>query len=417
MEQKIRTIAVIDLKAFYAYVECIDRGLDPWTTPLVVADKSRSVNTIVLSVSPFLKSKGIPSRLRIKELPKKYNYIYATPRMSRYIERSAEVVSILLDFVSEEDLHVYSIDEAFLDLTSYLSYYKKTPLELVEHIINTIKAKTGLQATGGIGDNFFLSKIALDIYAKHEPNGIATMHTSDVKSKLWPITPLTKMWGIGERMCVRLNNLGLFTVGDIANSNKDFLIKKFGIMGEQLHDHANGIDEADIHEAYVPKERSITIGQTLPRDFSPTETRLLIREMNDDLSSKLRSENNVAGLVSLYIGYSKNAGGFGRQMSLLNYTDNTKNLYDALMEIYDKYIEDFPVRRISIVYSKLKKNNQFLQLNLFENDKDLVKEHDLDLMLDEIHKRYGKNICVRASALTESSTAIERHNQIGGHRK
>ena len=183
-----KVIAVIDLKAFYSFVECVDRGLDAWTTPLVVADKDRGKNTIVLSVSPYLKARGVPSRLRIKDLPKGYNYIYAVPRMERYIEKSAEVVKIMMDFVAKDDIHVYSIDEAFIDLSSYLDYYHQTPLQLVQLIINTIKERTGLQATGGIGDNFFLAKVALDIYAKHEKNGIATLTENDVETKLWPIS-------------------------------------------------------------------------------------------------------------------------------------------------------------------------------------------------------------------------------------
>ena len=248
-----KTIAVIDLKAFYSFVECVDRGLDAWTTPLVVADKERGKNTIVLSVSPFLKERGVPSRLRIRDLPKEYDYVYAVPRMERYIEKSAEVVRIMMEYVSDEDIHVYSIDEAFLDITSYLNYYKMTPLQLVSKIIQTIKEKTGLQATAGIGDNFFLSKVALDIYAKHEKNGIATMRLKDVKNKLWPISPLTKIWGIGERTAVKLNSLGLYNMGELANADKDFIHSHFGIMGDQLIAHANGIDESDIHEVYVPK--------------------------------------------------------------------------------------------------------------------------------------------------------------------
>ena len=250
---KKRVIAVIDLKAFYSYVECLDRGLDPWKEPLVVADKDRGTNTIVLSVSPFLKKQGIPSRCRIKELPKKYNYIYAVPRMERYLEKSAEVIDVLYHFVAEEDVHVYSIDEAFVDLTSYLKYYNKTPLQMVTTIINQIKEETGLQATAGIGDNFFLAKIALDIYAKKERNGIAKVGINDVKEKLWPITPLNKVWSIGSRMEARLNKIGLFTVKDIALSNLAYLRDKFGVIGEQLWRHANGIDEADTPTATAPR--------------------------------------------------------------------------------------------------------------------------------------------------------------------
>ena len=230
-------------------------------------------------VKEFLKSKGIPSRLRVKELPKKFDYIFATPRMERYIEKSSEVVGIMLDFFDASDIHVYSIDEAFIDMTSYLSYYKKTPLQMVEMIINEITKRTGLMATAGIGDNFFLAKVALDVYAKQEKNGIAIMRMKDVKTKLWPITPLSKIWGIGERTEQKLNKMGIFTVENLANSNRDYIHSRFGIMGDQLIDHANGIDEADIHEQYIPKETSLTHGQVLFRDFTLKEIPVIIKEI------------------------------------------------------------------------------------------------------------------------------------------
>ncbi len=411
-----KVIAVIDLKAFYSYVECVDRGLDPWTTPLIVADKERGTNTIVLSVTPYLKKKGIPSRLRVKELPKDIDYIYATPRMERYMEKSGEVVGILLDFVAPDDIHVYSIDEAFLDLTSYLDYYKKTPFEMVQMIINEITNRTGLQATGGIGDNFFLAKIALDIYAKHEKSGIAIMHKEDVKEKLWPITPLSKVWGIGHRTEAKLNNLGLFCVRDVANMPKEYLVHLMGVMGEQLWNHCNGIDDSDIHEVYVPEETSLSIGQTLFRDFNKDEIVTIIREMCDDLAVRLREKHKQTCLVSLYIGYSKADGGFARQMSLLCKTDDTKTLFEAVMEIFKKHIEDKPIRNVGINFGKLN-DIDHQQLNIFEDIETQTSNHDLELTIDEIHAKYGKNILLRASALTDSSTAKERHNQIGGHRK
>ncbi len=412
-----KTIAVIDLKAFYSFVECVDRGLDAWTTPLVVADKERGKNTIVLSVSPFLKARGVPSRLRIRDLPKGYDYVYAVPRMERYIEKSAEVVRIMMDFVSEDDIHVYSIDEAFLDITSYLNYYKMTPLQLVSKIIQTIKERTGLQATAGIGDNFFLSKVALDIYAKHEKNGIAIMKQKDVKTKLWPISPLTKIWGIGERTAVKLNSLGIYNVGELANADKDFIHSHFGIMGDQLISHANGIDESDIHEVYIPKSTSITVGQVLFRDYNMNEVDIIIREMCDDLSQKLRSDSKQTELVSLYIGYSKETmGGFSRQMSLLHPTDDTEELFKALMEIKHRFIQDLPIRRIGINFGKLSAGG-FKQIDMFGDAKKEKNNHDLFKAMDKLKDKYGKNILLRASALTDASTAIERHNQIGGHRK
>jgi DNA polymerase V len=417
MNKKSRTIAVIDLKAFYAFVECVDRGLDAWKAPLVVADKERGKNTIVLSVTPYLKSKGIPSRLRIKELPKGIDYIYAVPRMERYIEKSSEIVSILADFVSFEDIHVYSIDEAFLDLTSYLEYYKMTPKQLVSAIINTIKEKTKLQATAGIGENFFLAKVALDIYAKKAKDGIATLTSKDIENKLWPITPLNKVWGIGIRTEAKLNALNIHTLGDLARSNVSFLKQHFGVMGEQLWNHANGIDEADMHEQYVPKETSLSIGQVLFKDYDKNNVVTIIREMVDDLANRLRKEGRETGLVSLYISYSKEEmGGFSRQMSLLNNTDDTEILFEAVMEIFNRFIKDKPIRRVGINFGKLCVPG-YQQLNIFEDNKKQIERKHLQAAVDKIQLKYGKNILLRASALTEDSTAIERHNQIGGHRK
>ena len=411
-----RTIAVIDLKAFYSYVECLDRGLDPWTTPLVVADKGRGTNTIVLSVSPYLKRFGVPSRCRIKELPKKFKYIYAVPRMERYLEKSADVISVLYHFVSEEDVHVYSIDEAFIDLTTYLNYYKKTPLQMVSTIINQIKNDTGLQATAGIGDNFFLAKVALDIYAKKEKNGIARITSNEIKEKLWPITPLSKVWSIGSRTEAKLNALNIFTVKDIATSDVDFLKSRFGILGEQLWRHANGIDEADIHEKYEPKERSITLGQVLFRDYNKEEAITIIREMVDDLSSRLRNKEKMTSVVGIFIGYSKNKGGFARRSTLLSSTDDTETLLNAILEIYKKNVIDLPIRNISVSFGGLL-DASYQQLDLFEDAEEQNKRHSLQKALDLLHSKYGKNSVLRASSLLEESTVKERNEYIGGHRK
>lgn len=414
---KEKVIAVIDMKSFYSYVECVDRGLDPFKTPLVVVDKERSVNTIILSVTPYLKAKGIPSRLRLKELPKGIDYIYAVPRMQRYIDVSTEIMSIILDFVATEDLHVYSIDEAFIDLTTYLDFYKKTPKEIVQMIIDKIKEKTGCLATAGIGDNFFLSKVALDIYAKKEPDGIATMHKSDVKKKLWPITPLVKIWGIGPRLELRLNNLGIFTVEQLAKSNRDFMRQKFGIMGDQLIDCANGIDETDIREKYVPKEKSFSIGQTLFKDYSVKEAKTVIEELVDDLALRMRNEGYKTEVVSLAVMYSSNNGGFSRQMSLLAKTDDTKILKDAIFDIYSKFVQHKPIRKLYVSFGKLSKYTNHEQLSLFMDEKEMRDNHNLQLMTDQLHNKYGKDIIIRASSLLDESTAKIRHSYIGGHRK
>lgn len=416
-EKRKRTIAVIDLKAFYAYVECIDRGLDPWKAPLIVADKERGKNTIILSVSPFLKSKGVPSRLRVKELPKGFNYIYATPRMERYIQKSCEVVNVFLDFVAEEDIHVYSIDEAFLDLTTYLNYYKMDGITLVRKIIQTIKDKTELQATGGIGNNFFQAKVALDVFAKKSPEWIGTLYDEDIETKLWPITPLINIWGIGRQTEKKLARLGIVTMEQLAKADRDMMRRIFGIMGDQLIDHANGIDEADIREEYIPKETSITFGQTLMRDYTKEEVKVLIREINDDLSEKLRKREEMTSVVHLSIIYSSSLGGFSHQLSLERPTDDSEILLDTLFTIYHKYVKNLPIRGVHVAYGKLTPRSSTQQLDLFIDAEELENRHNLQLMIDEIHNRYGKNILLRASALTSASTAIERHSFIGGHKK
>ena len=412
-----KVITVIDLKAFYSYVECLDRGLDPWTTPLVVGDRSRSVNTIILSVTPYLKSKGVPSRVRMKDLPKGYNYVFATPRMERYIEKSCEVINTFLEFVSEEDMHVYSIDEAFIDLTSYVPYYKKDAKQLVIDIINRVKEKTGLQATAGLGDNFFLAKVALDVFAKKAKDGIGELYYEDVEKKLWPITPLNKIWGIGPRLEARLNRLGMHTMYDVAHANRDLMRNKFGIMGDQLVDQANGIDESDIHEKYEPKEKSLSFGQTLPRDYKVDETRLILKELCDDLASKMRGENMKTDLVGVAIGYSSDKGGFSKQMSLLRATDDTDELYQAIIDLYNRNVIDLPIRQVHISFGHLNHVHNVEQLDLFKDPKKQEERRNLQLMMDEIHNKYGKNILLRASALTDYSTARERHEFIGGHKK
>ena len=413
---KKRTIAVIDLKAFYSYVECLDRGLDPWTTPLVVADKDRGTNTIVLSVSPYLKKQGIPSRCRIKELPKGFKYIYAIPRMERYLEKSTDVINALYQFVSEEDVHVYSIDESFVDLTSYLNYYQKTPLQMVTMIINRIKEDTGLQATAGIGDNFFLAKVALDVYAKKEKNGIAKINSNEIKEKLWPITPLNKVWGIGKGIESKLHSMNIFSVKDIAVSNAEYLKSKFGIIGEQLWRHANGIDEADINEQYTPVEKSLSHGQVLFRDYKKDEAVIIIREMVDELASRMRNQRKMTHVVSLFIGYSKDKGGFMKRAMLPFATDDNQYLLTAILEIYYLNVKDLPIRNVSLCFGELS-SPSYRQLSLFEDSKEQTKRHSLQKVMDYLHSKYGKNSVLRASALLEESTIIERNSFIGGHRR
>ena len=296
-----RHILCIDLKSFYASVECAERQLDPFKTPLVVADAGRGGGSIVLAVSPYLKALGIPSRLRFYELPKEIDMIVAKPRMSLYLEYSAKIIEIYLKFISEEDLYVYSVDEAFLDVTEYLTYYNLTDTELAKKILEKIYEETKLFATVGIGPNMLISKLALDIESKKAPDFIAKWTYDDIPKKLWPIEPLSEMWGIGYHMQKNLNRLGLIKIGDIAHYNVLELKKQFGILGEELYYHTHGIDMSMIqHKQHVrSKSKSYGIGQTLFSDYYVPDVFQIILEMVDDVSRRLRLSHKVAKTIHL----------------------------------------------------------------------------------------------------------------------
>lgn len=412
------SIAVIDMKAFYAFYECVERGLDAFKTPLVVCDTSRGDGTIVLSVSPYLKMQGVPSRCRKRELPKRDDIIFAVPQMQKYVEKSAEIVSIVLDFVGEDDIHVYSIDELFVNLTPYLKMYNATPRELTKKILDTIYEKTHLVATAGISENMLMAKLALDLDGKKRKPYIAIWTKKDIKEKLWKVKPLSKMWGISLNYERRLNALGIYSVGDLANAPKELLKEKFGVMGEQLHEHANGIDNTNIREKYIPEETSFSIGQTLHDNYAREEASLLIKEMNDDLSSRLRKHHMKTSTISLAIGYDFDDidGGFSHSVKLAFPTDDSDIILKELLVIFDKYIEDHFTRRLYISYGNLTKCD-YQQLSLFEDPNESIKRKNMQKTLDNIKNKYGSNSVLRTSSLLDKSTAKERHSQIGGHKK
>lgn len=412
--------AVIDIKAFYASFECIERGLDPFTTPLAVTDTARKEATIVLSVSPYLKKLGVPSRCRRKDLPTDIkDLIYATPQMEKYVKCSAKIVSIFLDYVAQDDIHVYSIDESFLHLSPYLTLYKTTPQGLCKMIQKRIKDETGLTVTCGIGENMFLAKMADDKEAKNAKGYIATWKKEDIPNKLWPIKPLSEVWGIAKGYEKRLNTMGIYSVYDLAHYDKDILIKKFGIMGEELYNHANGIDNTNIRERYTPVNKNLSLGQVLLRDYTYKEIPLILKEMCDDLTSRMRSFSLECEVIHLMIGYSScsYAVGFAHQVQLLMPTCNNNKIYEAIMYIYNSYIEDYPIRRIDISYTKLSKPKKNKQLSLFDDEEKSINEEKLFKAMDSVQNKFGKNKLLRTSSLTKASTAKERHNQIGGHRK
>lgn len=413
-----RNIICIDLKSFFASVECVLRGVDMFTTPLVVADESRGKGSIVLAVTPYLKSKGIPSRLRLFELPEGLETIIAKPRMQEYINYSAAVIEIYLEFISEDDLYIYSIDEAFLDVTAYLNYYGCSDVELAKRIMDKITKKLGLYATAGIGPNMLLAKVALDVDSKYAKDFISKWTYDDVEAKLWKISPISKMWGIGRQMEKHLNLLGLNKVGDIAKYNRLELKRRFGIIGEELYYHTHGIDMSLISEKIGVKRnrKSYGIGQVLFSDYPSEDFVLIIREMVDELSRRLRMAKKKCLTISLAIGYSKyDGGGFGRQVKLDQPTNNELIMFNACMDLFNTFYDKTSlIRRLQLSATNLSESNLY-QYSMFEDADELDKLNDLSITVNEIKDRYGKNAINRASSELSHSTAKRRNKTIGGH--
>jgi DNA polymerase V len=412
-----RHILCIDLKSFYASVECALLGLDPFKTPLVVADKSRGGGSIVLAISPYLKQLGMPSRCRIHELNPNIPMIFKKPRMMTYLEYSTKVIEVYLKFVSEEDLYIYSIDEAFLDVTEYLNYYNMTDVELAKHILKTVYEETKLYATCGIGPNMLISKLALDIESKKAIDFVAKWTYDDIPTKLWPISPLSEMWGIGSQMEKRLNRLGLTSIGDIAKFDITTLKRNFGILGEELYYHTHGIDMSLIQQKNTvrSKSKSYGSGQTLFHDYYPPDIYQVMLEMVDEVSRRLRFSKKSCKTIALGIGYSKAVGGgFSRQITLEHPTSNASIIYQICLNLFKKHYEDEPIRRIYIHLSGLIDQGAY-QYSIFEDAAQLEKEYKLESTIDEVKYKFGKNALNRASSELESSTIKNRNQMVGGH--
>lgn len=405
---KERVIMSIDLKSFFASCECVDCGLDPFTTPLVVADTSHGNGAMTLAVTPYLRNKGVNSRSRVFELPKNIKIIFAKPRMKLYEFYSNKVREIFKSFISEEDIHVYSIDEVFMDVTDYLKYYKMTDIELAKTIMKSIKDKTGLTSTCGIGPNIFLSKVAMDVEAKHNKEFIAKWTYNDIETKLWNLEPLSSIWGIGKRTERKLNNLGIKKVKDINNYTRDFYIKRFGnVAGNDIWCKANGIDFTTIKDLNErERDKSISMSQILYRDYSIDEAILIVKEMNDMLSNKLRRMNKTTKLVYLGINYSRDlCKRFGETVILNESEDIPERIYEVLEYIYYKNIENLPIRKVTIAYSKLS-DKRCTQLCLFENN--IIERDEYHKAIDKINERFGSTSILRASSLLKNSTIKNR---------
>ena len=408
----------IDLKTFYASVECVERGLDPFNTNLVVADPTRGKGTICLAISPKMKMLGVKNRCRIFEIPPTIKYIIATPRMKKYIEYSANIYAIYLKYFAKEDIHVYSIDEAFMDVTKYLKLYKLNPIELAKKIIKDIFKTYGITATAGIGTNMYLAKIALDITAKHNPQNIGYLDEEKYKQELWHHKPLSDFWQIGRGIERRLNKMRIFDMYDIAHTTQKRLYKEFGVNAEYLIDHSWGKESCTIADikAYKPKTNSITNSQVLFEDYSFIKARLVLKEMVELGSLRLIESNLVTDTISLYIGYSKNvikATGGTRKIS--NYTNIYSELLKAFLEVYDKTTDkSVPIRRIGVNFTNVIETEN-VQLSLFKNQEKVDEERKLELAMCGIKNKMGKNAIIRGMDLEEGATTMMRNKLIGGH--
>ncbi len=492
--------ACIDLKSFYASVECVERGLDPLTTNLVVADKERTEKTICLAVTPSLKEYGIGGRARLYEVvdkvkkvnelrklkingnfsSKSYNsielknnnyleldYIIAPPRMSLYIKYSSNICNIYLKYLSEDDLYVYSIDEVFCDITNYLNYYKKTPEELITMIISDIYKETGITATAGIGTNLYLSKIAMDIVAKHKnPNEfgvrIASLDEFEYRKTLWLHEPLTDFWRIGVGIANRLKEYGMYNMGDIAKksiNDEDLLYKLFGINAELIIDHAWGYEPCTIKDIkeYKPETTSLTKGQVLSEPYNYKDARLVTSEMVELLTLDMVKKNYITDHLVLTIGYDienlnnrkiKNEyyGEFDKDhygrivpknshgtIRINHKTSSTKIITEYFLKLFDKIVNPILlIRRINISVCNLTRENKkekviYKQFSIFddislENNKIVItkQEEEKDLKIQktiiDIKERFGSNSILKGMNLEKNATTIKRNKQIGGHR-
>ena len=421
MEKKLQPcFMIIDLKSFYASVECVDRGLDPMTALLAVADKERSKGTICLAITPAMKALGIKNRCRIYEIPKHLNYIVAPPRMKRYIDISADIYGIYLSYVAKEDIHVYSIDESFLDVTTYLSLYGISAHDLALRIMGDIRGKLGLRATCGIGTNMYLAKVALDILAKHSPDYIAELTEETFKEQLWAHRPLTDFWRIGPGTQRRLNSLGMYTQGDIAIFPEKLLYKNFGVLAEYLIDHSWGREPCTMQEIknYRTRSKSLSCGQVLMRDYSFEEALIIVKEMADELSLDMVAAHVVSNNVSLFIGYSAETfPPTGASATLPVTTNSYRILMDAFVQLYYRSTQrTIPIRRVNISANSVL-DECFEQYNFFVDPSIMERDRQITRSVNQIKARYGKNAIIKGMDLYEAGNSITRNAQIGGHKR
>lgn len=420
MMKKEKTYICIDLKSFYASVECVERGLDPMTTKLVVADPTRTEKTICLAITPALKALGIKNRCRVFEIPKSIDYIMAAPRMQTYIDYSANIYSIYLKYISCEDIHVYSIDEVFMDVTDYLDLYGLDAINLAKKIMADVLNTVGITATAGIGSNMYLAKIAMDIMAKRMPEHIGVLNEDSYKELLWNHLPLTDFWRIGPGTVRRLEKYGMFTMKDIADADEDLLYRIFGIDAELLIDHAWGRETTTIKDIkeFKPRHNSITSGQVLSRDYEYEEGCLIVKEMAELLCLDLVDKGLITESITMNLIYSNSYGGetLRGSIKMSIATSSSRTIIPYVEELYRRIAaKDVPLRKLNISFNDVR-DERYVQYDLFTDPEELEKEKRLQKAMISMRKKYGKNAILKGMNLKDGGTTIERNSQIGGHR-
>ncbi|MBI5975432.1 Y-family DNA polymerase [Staphylococcus canis] len=410
-----RDILCVDQKSFFASVSCIDKGLDPMTTKLAVVADTKRQGSVVLAATPPLKAIGIKTGSRLFEIPHRNDIYIINPSMRRYLEVSLKISEITLRYVPPEDLHQYSIDEFFIDVTHTYYRFNTTLHSFCERLNKEILEETGIRCAIGIGSNMLLSKVALDIEAKHQPNLIAEWRYKDVPTKVWPIQPLSKFWGINRKTEQKLNRRGIFSIGQLAKYPHYLLKRDFGIIGVDLHLHANGIDHSRINEHYQTHTPSLSKSQILMRDYTYKDCKVVMQELIEDVTSRLREKEQLAKTIAFTFGY-KDGTTVSKQYTLDSGTNLDKDVFNVIERWADKLCDHHALyRTLSVSLSQFTSEDQH-QLNLFVDEYQRQREEALAKTIDTLKRRYGKGIVSKAISYTEAGTKHGRLGLMAGHK-
>jgi len=417
-KEKQRVYFVIDMKSFFASVECAERGLDAMTTKLVVADESRTDTTICLAVSPAMKALGIKNRCRLFEIPKNIDFIIAPPRMKKYIEYAAKIYGMYLKYISKTDIHVYSIDECILDVTDYLKIYNLKAKDFALKLMKEINDSFGIPSSAGIGSNMYLAKIALDITAKHAPDRIGWLTEEKYIKTLWNHKPLSDFWQISTGTIDRLAKYGISDMEGIARCDEELLYKEFGVNAELLIDHAWGREPCLMEDikSYKTKSKSISSSQILPCNYEYNDAKIVMREMVQNGCYDLARQHYSTSLIHLIIGYGDDRS-FAKGTTRMNVTTNLYAIIgDYTDKLFDKIVDKTrPIRRIGYDFAELV-SDELEQYDFFTDLEKVGKEKKLVNSVLDIQDKFGKNAILKGIDLNEKATQRERNNSIGGHR-